>query len=82
MRLRTRLLALLAAPALLAWAIDATAAAPAAVYEAPYAGCLNHAVGAPPFRWGYFGAEHVRPPTRFHRDYNGYTRMGDVYRRY
>lgn len=39
--------------------------------EAPYAGPVNYAHQAPPFRWGWFGAEHFYPTVKWHRGYNG-----------
>lgn len=77
-------LALLAGGSTL-FAMAASAAPPCVAtptYAAPYAGLVNHAHVAPPFQWGWFGAEHHYPRVAWHRDYNGELVRWSVARRY
>lgn len=73
---------LLVLTALLAIAASAPAATPPAVYDAPYAGCVNYGAQAPPFRWGWFGVEGHEDPLQWRRSYNGFPTQWQVYRRY
>ncbi|QDT67690.1 hypothetical protein MalM25_05910 [Planctomycetes bacterium MalM25] len=61
-----------------------TATTPAAMVcpTAPYGPYVNHAHVAPPFRWGWFGAEHVYPRVQWGRDYNGELMRWSKQRRY
>ncbi|TWT95341.1 hypothetical protein Pla108_34870 [Botrimarina colliarenosi] len=51
-------------------------------YSAPYAGPVNYAQAAPPFQWGWFGAERHYPQPSWHRDYNGDLMRWSTHRRY
>lgn len=58
------------------------ATTPYAVSVAPYAGYVNHAYMAPPFRWGSFGAERHYPRVQWGRNYNGDVIRWSQQRRY
>ncbi|MEM8864664.1 MAG: hypothetical protein AAGF31_03865 [Planctomycetota bacterium] len=49
---------------------------------APYAGLYNHAHAAPPFRWGWFGAEYFSPPVKRHKGYYGQPYRWSRHRQY
>ncbi len=61
----------------------ATHVAPAPFCQpAPYGPYVNHAHAAPPFQWGWFGAEHFYPRVQWGRDYNGELMRWSKHRRY
>lgn len=60
----------------------ATAPAPNYCPPAPYGPYVNHAHVAPPFQWGWFGAEHFYPRVSWGRDYNGDVLRWSKQRRY